>query len=118
MMRWRLAGFGLLVGVAALATGCEEKLTFDRWSTLTLQSSKAEVETVLGKPNAWAKETEWKYYEPDKQINVKVEFAGGDVLTYSSWADPEHGMHEIGRAEIEGPDLIHKETGKRDFETP
>ena len=100
----------LVVGVVVV-TGCAQKLTFDCWSTLTLQSSKMEVETVLGAPNEYKKADRWMYHKPDEQITVNVEFVGDDKVTYSRWVDSEHGVHEIGKAAIEGTELIERDTG-------
>ncbi len=105
----------MVAGAAALA-GCSEKLTYKRWQTLTLQSHKAEVETVLGSPNQWQKNETWMYHNPDKQITVNVEFVDGDNVTYSRWVDSEHGLHEIGTAAIENTELIDRKTSKTDID--
>ncbi len=102
----------LMVAGVVLAAGCSEKLTYKRWQTLTLQSPKTEVEAVLGDPNDLEKDDHWRYHNPDKQITVNVEFVGGEKVTYSRWFDPEHGLHEIGKAAIEGTDLIERDTRK------
>lgn len=104
----------LVPAAVGLLAGCA-KLTFERWETLTLQSSKMEVETVLGTPNQYRKDNAWMYHDPDKQITCKVEFAGGDQMTYSQWVDPEHGRHEKGKPEIETGNLINRETRKTDI---
>jgi hypothetical protein len=109
---------GLIIAAAAFTSGCA-KLTFERWQTLNTQSSKMEVETVLGEPNGYKKADRWMYHNPDEQITCTVEFAGGgDNLTYSQWVDPKHGRHETGKAEIEGSNLIQRETGKTDIDKP
>lgn len=115
MLLKRVVCCATLLIAAPLLVGCAEKLTFQRWQTLTLQSPKAEVETVLGKPNQLCKDEHWMYHNPDKQITVNVEFVGGDTLTYSRWIDPDHGIHEIGKSAIEGTNLIQRETSKTDI---
>ena len=104
-----------LMAGATLATGCSEKLTFQRWQTLTLQSPKGEVEAVLGSPNQHRKHDHWMYHNSDKQITVNVEFVGDEKVTYSRWVDSKHGVHEIGTAAIEGTDLIERDTRKTDI---
>lgn len=116
MMLKNMGLCALAMAGAALLAGCSEKLTYERWQTLTLQSPKAEVETVLGSPNQWRKDESWMYHNPDKQITVNVEFVGGDNVTYSQWVDPGHGMHEIGTAAIENTELIERKTGKTDID--
>ncbi|MHC4675067.1 MAG: hypothetical protein ACYTBZ_21490 [Planctomycetota bacterium] len=105
----------LMLAVIALVAGCAEKLKYERWQILTLQSPKAEVETVLGTPNQWKKDDAWMYHNPDKQITVNVEFVGVDKVTYSRWVDPKHGVHTIGKPQIEGGELIESATGKTDI---
>lgn len=109
-----------LMGVAiGISSGCA-KLTYERWSTLNLQSSKMEVETVLGTPDkfGYQKADRWMYHNPDEQITCTVEFVGGDNITYSQWVDPKYGRHEIGKAEIEGSPLIERRTGKTNIDKP
>ena len=108
--RWAL----VLAGVA-IVTGCSEKLAYERWQTLTLESPKGEVKAVLGDPNQLEEDEHWIYHNPDKQITVNVEFVGVDKVTYSRWVDPKHGMHAIGKSQIEGGDLIESTTGKTDI---
>ena len=115
-MMLRNAGLcALMLAGVALVAGCSEKLTFKRWQTLTTQSPKGEVETVLGTPNQLEKADHWMYHNPDKQITVNVEFVGGDKVTYSRWIDADHGVHEMGKSAIEGTDLIQRETSKTDI---
>lgn len=110
------AMFGLMAVALGISSGCA-KLTYERWQTLNTASSKMEVETVLGDPNQYKKADRWMYHNPDEQITCTVEFAGGgDNLTYSQWVDPKHGRREIGKAEIEGSNLIQRETGKTDID--
>lgn len=114
MSRNVLSGFKCAVLVAGIAfvVGCSEKLTYDRWRTLTLQSSKMEVEQVLGDPNEYRRDDRWMYHNSEKQITVNVEFEGGQKITHTRWVDPKHGVHEMGRAAIEGTNLIERETNK------
>ena len=115
-MLLRNAGMcALVVAGVALVAGCSEKLTYERWQTLTLQSPKAEVEAVLGDPNQYKKDAAWMYHNPDQQITVNVEFVGGNRVTYSRWVDPQHGVHEMGKAAIEGTNLIERDTRKTDI---
>jgi hypothetical protein len=114
MLRNLLAGFTLLAGLALLG-GCSQKLTYERWQTLTLQSDKSEVKAVLGTPNKWEKQDAWMYHDSDRQVTVNVEFVGGDTVTYTRWIDPDHGVHEIGTSEIEGGNLMRRETSKTDI---
>jgi len=93
-------------------SGCT-KLTYDRWKTLTPQSSKGEVEAVLGDEHVAFKKAEaWMYHDPDRQVSVNLEFVGGDKVTYSRWVDPQYGMHEFGTAAIEGTNLKERDTRK------
>jgi hypothetical protein len=105
--------FVLAVTAAAFVLGCS-KLTYERWETLDLHSSKTEVEAVLGNPGkyGWQKNDQWMYHDPDRQVTCTVEFVGGDKLTYTQWVDPDQGRHEKGTAAIEGTPLIQRETGK------
>lgn len=114
MMLRKLAWCALLAAGIGFLCGCS-KLQYKNWQTLTLQSSKMEVATVLGEPNKWKKEEAWMYHDGDRQVTVNCEFVGGDNLTYSRWVDPQHGVHEIGRAAIEGTDLIDRDTRKTDI---
>jgi hypothetical protein len=109
----KIALFVLVVAAAALVFGCS-KLTYERWETLNLQSSKLEVEAVLGSPDkyGWQKNEQWMYHDPDRQVTCTMEFVGSDKLTYTQWVDPEHGRREKGTAAIEGTPLIQRETGK------
>ena len=117
MSRNALNGLKCAVLVAGIVfvTGCSEKLTYDRWKTLTLQSSKMEVEQVLGDPNEYRKDDRWMYHNPEKQISVNVEFVGGRKITHTRWVDPKHGVHEMGRPAIEGTNLIERDTSKTDI---
>jgi len=110
--------WALVLAAVAIVTGCSEQLTYERWQTLTPESSKAEVRAVLGQPNEWEKDDTWMYYNPDKDIAVTVEFTGGDTLTYSRWVDHERGSHEIGTAAIESTDLMQRDTSKTDIDKP
>ena len=114
-IKYGAASVLVLAGVVLL-TGCATKLTYERWRTLTLQSPKTEVETVLGDPDALRKDDHWMYHNSDKQITVNVEFVGGDTITYSRWVDPDHGVHEIGTGAIEGTDLIDRGVQKTDID--
>ncbi len=105
----------LVLASIVLLTGCATKLTYGRWRTLTLQSPKAEVETVLGEPDTLRTDDHWMYHNPDKQITVNVEFVGSDNITYSRWVDPDHGVHEIGTGAIEDTDLIERGVRKTDI---
>lgn len=115
MMLKRTSWIVLAALSGSLAMGCS-KLTYENWKTLTLQSPKAEVEAVLGEPNQYRMEDRWMYHDPDRQVTVNFEFREGDKVTYSRWVDPDHGVHEIGTAEIVDSNLIERETGKTDFD--
>ncbi len=106
----RISAYLFWAAALAAISGCS-KLTFERWQTLTLQSSKSEVEAVLGTPNDVRTDTRWRWHDPDEQITCTAEFIGGDLLTYSQWVDPRHGRHTIGTPEIENGNLIRRETG-------
>ncbi len=120
MILRNVAIFGLMTLAVGIGSGCA-KLTYERWQTLTTESSRMEVETVLGTPDrfGYQKPDRWMYHNPDEQITCTVEFAGGgDKLTYSQWVDPKHGRHEIGKPEIEGSSLIERQTKTTNIKKP
>jgi len=105
------------IAFVSLFAGCS-KLTYKRWQTLTLLSTKDEVQTVLGDDHVLSRKPDrWMYHDADRQISVNLEFAEQDRLSYSRWLDPDHGVQEIGRASIEDSDVIEREMGRRDFQT-
>ncbi len=114
-MRIRSVWIMLVVVVAGSMVGCT-KLTFDNWQTLTLQSPKVEVETVLGTPNQYKQADRWQYHDPDRQVTVNVEFIDGNKVTYSRWVDSEYGVHELGTPAIKNTNLIERETSKTDID--
>jgi hypothetical protein len=118
MKAWRLGLLAVAAAGFAWNAGCT-KLTYEHWKTLTLQSTKPEVEAVLGNDHvAWRKADSWMYHDPDRQVSVSLEFANGDKVSYSRWSDPQHGMEELGKAAIEGPVLKERETRKSDINVP
>jgi hypothetical protein len=117
MKGWKALVFALAAAAFAVSTGCS-KLTYERWSTLNTQSSKVEVKAVLGdKDIAYEKPDTMMYHNPDRQVSVNFEFAN-DKITWSRWVDPEHGMHEIGKAAIENTNLKERDTRKSDINVP
>ncbi len=114
MIRKAFAMSGVLVVMVAFVAGCSEKLTYERWQTLTTQSPKTEVETVLGEPYQQS-DNRWVYHNSDKQITCDVDFGPGDKVMYSRWVDPKHGTHEIGTNEIEKGNLIQREIHRTDI---
>lgn len=102
---WRVAMAGVCV---AWLAGCS-KLTYERWSTLTTQSLKADVEETLGPPNVVKHDDEWMYQDTDRQITVRVEFAPDGTVAYSEWLDPVYGHHEMGQP-VGGEAIRQEET--------
>lgn len=118
MKTWRVGLLAVAATAWAWNAGCT-KLTYERWKTLNLESSKAEVEAVLGNDHvAWRKADSWMYHDPDRQVSVSFEFSGADKVSYSRWVDPQHGMEEIGKAAIEGPVLQERDTRRSDVSVP
>jgi hypothetical protein len=115
-MKTRSGVFGLTVVALILLTGCTQKLTYERWQTLTHQSTKGEVETVLGTPNQLRQTDRWMYHDDDRQVTVNLEFTGRNQISYSRWIDPKKGVHEFGKARIEDSDMLERSTSKTDID--
>lgn len=81
-----------LAALALLACGCEQKLTYERFQTLSVGDSPEVVETTLGKP--WMKGVggqTWVYQDQDRGISASVYFQDAKVAR-KKWSDPDHGL--------------------------
>jgi hypothetical protein len=98
-----LAG-AFLVG---MISGCEEKLTFERWETIHAGQTPVAVEECLGEP--WQKAfDQWTYQDHDRHITAHIYWnEDGTKVICKQWYDPEQGWHgqnpdELEMGEMEG----------------
>ena len=74
------------------ACGCTEKLTYERFQTVSDGDSPQVVESTLGKP--WMKsigDQTWVYQDHDRLINAVIYFQDKKVIG-KRWADAQHGI--------------------------
>ncbi len=84
---WKWGALGLL-GLAA--AGCAQKLTYERWETITEGQSRDAVQAVLGDP-AERLDMRWMYLDPDRGITADIYFDQTKVIG-KTWADPKRGI--------------------------
>lgn len=85
----RLAWLSML---AVVLCGCSEKLTYERFQTISVGDSPQTVEAILGKP--WMKsinDQAWVYQNVDRGINAVIYFQDSQV-TSKKWGDATHGL--------------------------
>ena len=81
-----------VAALALLACGCEQKLTYERFQTISQGDSPQVVENTLGKP--WMKsigDQAWVYQDQERGINASVYFQDGKVVR-KKWGDAAHGL--------------------------
>lgn len=88
----RIKRLALLAVFAAALCGCEQKLTYHRFETISQGDSPQVVEATLGKP--WMKginDQAWVYQDIDRGINAIIYFEDGKV-SGKKWGDAAHGI--------------------------
>jgi hypothetical protein len=80
-----------LLAILALALcGCTQKLTYDRFETISDGDSPEVVRAMLGKP--WMKTPQaWSYQDFDRGINAVIHFQDNKVVA-KQWGDAKHGI--------------------------
>ena len=77
---------------AVLASGCEKKLTFERWQQLQGGESKSRIKSLLGRPH-YDRDAEMTYVDRDRGVAVNLWFDDqGTRLIRTEWSDPVHGI--------------------------
>lgn len=91
-MKSAILGMIPLVVLAALACGCSEKLTYERFQTIRNGDSPEIVESTLGQPAIrGAGDQTWVYQDYDRGINAVIYFHDAKV-TDKKWSDAERGI--------------------------
>lgn len=98
---------GLLIAVVLMtAFGCSQKLTYERWQTISVgNSSSTAVEATLGEPWKKAGET-WVYNDPDRGVTAMIKLRD-DKVVGKEWADAKRGMETIGEQPDEPNEAEH-----------
>lgn len=90
----RIRRWSWLVVTGVMVAGCAEKLTYERFSTITPQrSTEAQVVDVLGEPDDRAA-NQWIYSRFDRDLTVIVTFDDEGVVRQKQWMDPERWARE------------------------
>jgi len=81
-----------VAAVLALACGCGEKLTYERFQTIRPGASTHAVEATLGKPTIRGiGDQTWVYQDYDRCINAVIYFQDAKVAD-KKWTDTQHGI--------------------------
>lgn len=100
--------FFMGVVVAAMAAGCSQKLTYERWATIQPGDSEEVVAATLGEPADKPSDMTWLYLDPDRNITAYIYFDDAQVIG-KTWADPERGM--IGQSpKVNQPGDMERQT--------
>ena len=81
-----------LAALAALACGCGEKLTYERFQTIHNGDAPRVVESTLGKPTIRGiGDQTWVYQDYDRCINAVIYFQNAQVAD-KKWSDLQRGI--------------------------
>ncbi len=79
-----LALGGMILGVV----GCGQKLTYERWRTVSIGAPTDAVEEALGQP--WEREgNTWIYHDKSRQVTSTAIFTADGRLMKATWISPD-----------------------------
>ena len=105
-----------VAAVAALLTGCQDKLSHKNFELIQQGfSTQHEVTQLIGDPDE-AAANRWMYERPDKHLFAFVDFDEEGVVARKQWVDAKEAVWEDTRPDPEGrssSETLRRQKGRR-----